>query len=85
MNEFVVYVLYSKDHDKIYIGYSSDLINRIQSHNQFGTKGYIRRFRPWVVIYIEFHSDKATAMKREQSLKSARGRVFIRTELLSQD
>jgi len=39
MNEFVVYALYSKDHNKIYIGYSSDFINRFQSHNHFGKKG----------------------------------------------
>lgn len=40
--------------DIIYIGYTSDLIDRFHSHNQFATKGYTVKFRPWQVIYIEF-------------------------------
>ena len=82
MNEFVVYALYSKDYNKIYIGYSSDFINRFQSHNHFGKKGFTSRFRPWKVVHVEFYNEKTTAMKREKSLKSAQGREFIRKVVL---
>lgn len=41
---FVTYVLYSADHDKIYIGYTSDLIDRFHSHNEFAIKGYTINF-----------------------------------------
>ncbi|WP_225871370.1 GIY-YIG nuclease family protein [Pedobacter cryotolerans] len=37
---FTVYVLYSIKFDKIYVGYTSDLEQRLLSHNVFATKGY---------------------------------------------
>lgn len=58
MNEFVIYVLYSPSTGRTYTGFTSDLINRMQSHNQFGTKGFTLRFRPWIVIYIDFFEAK---------------------------
>ena len=78
MKEFVVYILYSKKIDKIYIGFTSDLINRIHSHNHFSTKGYTVRFRPWEVIHVEFFQSKTEAMQREKYLKSGAGRDWIK-------
>jgi len=37
---FTVYVLYSPAHDKIYIGYTSNLEQRFLSHNELGKKGH---------------------------------------------
>jgi len=75
---FVTYVLFSEKHDQIYIGYTSDLINRFHSHNELATKGHTIKFRPWIVIYTEGFDSKTEAMKREKELKSSRGRNFIR-------
>ena len=75
---FTVYVLYSHKFDKIYIGYTSDLPNRLHSHNKLATKGWTIKYRPWDLIYKEEFIDKASAMKRERELKSHKGRVFIR-------
>ena len=36
---FTIYVLYSSKHQKIYIGFTSDLKNRLISHNVFSKKG----------------------------------------------
>ncbi len=36
---FTVYVLYSKDYDKIYIGLTANLEQRFLSHNKPGKKG----------------------------------------------
>ncbi|MTI21759.1 GIY-YIG nuclease family protein [Fulvivirga sp. RKSG066] len=74
---FTVYVLHSTNHNKIYIGYTSDLANRLDSHNIYAKKGYTVRYRPWEVIYTEEHSNKSEALKREKQLKSAKGREFI--------
>ncbi len=82
MQEFVTYVLYSELHNKIYIGYTSDLIARFISHNKLSNKGFTKKFRPWIVIHVEFFSDKSSAMKREKQLKSSRGRVFIKDQIL---
>jgi putative endonuclease len=74
---FTVYVLYSVKFDKIYIGFTSDLDARVNSHNFLATKGFTVKYRPWAILYTEVHAAKAGAMKREKALKSATGRAFI--------
>lgn len=76
---FTVYVLYSMDFDKIYVGYTSNLQQRLISHNELWQKGWTIKFRPWKLVYKEEYSTKAAAMIREKELKSAAGRNFIRT------
>ncbi|MCK4676496.1 MAG: GIY-YIG nuclease family protein [Bacteroidales bacterium] len=38
---YYTYVLYSKKHNKIYIGYTGDLQDRLRSHNEKATKGVV--------------------------------------------
>lgn len=81
-NNYTTYVLYSELHDKIYVGYTSDLENRLRSHNELATKGWTIRYRPWKLTYKEEFSTRKEAMKREKELKSSRGRDFIRTKIM---
>ena len=74
---FTVYVLYSEKYNKIYIGYTSNIEQRLLSHNELETKGFTLRYRPWELIYSEVFSKKSEAMKREKQLKTARGRAFV--------
>ena len=80
---FWVYVLYSEAFDKIYIGYTSDLASRVESHNKLATKGWTLRYRPWALVYFKSFKTKPEAMKREKELKTARGRKFIREEVIN--
>lgn len=79
MDEFVVYILYSKGYNKTYVGFTSDLINRFHSHNELSKKGYTLKYRPWTVMYIEFYQDKKDAMQREKWFKTGVGRDFIKS------
>jgi len=74
---YTVYVLYSAEFDKIYIGYSSNVTARLESHNVLANKGWTIRYRPWLLFYTEEYQDKRSAMDREKQLKSAKGRDFI--------
>ena len=76
---FVVYALYSMNYDKIYIGFTSNIQERFKSHNELAQKGWTINFRPWEIIYQEYHLSKAKAMNREKELKTAAGRNFIRS------
>jgi putative endonuclease len=78
---FVTYALYSANFNKIYIGYTSDLIDRFYSHNRLATKGFTTKFRPWIVVHVEFFDTKAQAITREKQLKSSQGRLFIREQI----
>ncbi len=73
---FTVYVLYSQKFDQIYIGFTSDLVNRFLSHNELATKGHTIKYRPWVVAHTEEYQTKTDAIKRENYLKSTQGRKF---------
>ncbi|KDN55884.1 GIY-YIG nuclease family protein [Flavobacterium seoulense] len=78
MEEFVVYILYSKKFNKTYTGFTSNLIERLKSHNKLSTKGHTLKYRLWIVIHIEFFNSKTDVLKREKYLKTGIGREFIK-------
>ena len=73
---FYTYVLHSSEHNKIYIGQSSDLEKRLWEHNS-GLSKYTKRYMPWVIVYKEELTSRSEAMKREKEIKSQKGREFI--------
>jgi len=79
---FVTYVLYSYKYNRLYIGYTSNLINRFRSHQILATKGFTIKYRPWIVIDVRFHEQKAEALRDEKYLKSGIGRANIRSKTL---
>jgi len=77
---FWIYVLYNKEHHKIYIGQTKDLVERIRLHDEkiFNTS-YTSRFSgKWELVYKEEAVDRAAALKREKQLKSYQGREYIK-------
>jgi putative endonuclease len=80
--EYNVYVLFSPTHNQIYIGFSVDLEARFKSHNELSKKGWTIRFRPWILVHQEAFTTKKDAMTREKQLKSAKGREWIRENIL---
>jgi putative endonuclease len=47
---YYVYALYAPDYEKIYVGYTSNLRQRLLSHNELGTKGWTVNYRPWELV-----------------------------------
>jgi putative endonuclease len=72
--EYVVYILYSQKHNKNYTGFTTNLIQRFSSHNFFG-KDSTAKFRPWIVVHVEFFSTKEEALKKEKYYKAGRGNI----------
>jgi putative endonuclease len=79
---FYIYVLFSSEHQKIYIGFTSNIQARLAAHNHPKNKGWTRNYKTWKVIYTERFDLKKDAMNREKQLKSARGRKFIHDKIL---
>lgn len=75
---FIVYVLFSPNFNKHYTGYTTDISQRIISHNELG-KDWTARYRPWKIIYTKTFETKTEALKYEKWLKSGHGRNFIKT------
>ncbi len=63
---------------KHYIGYTSDLKQRMISHNELGND-WTKSYRPWRIIYTKAFDAKNDAIKYEKWLKSGAGRTFIKS------
>ena len=69
---YYVYIIRSKKEKSYYIGYTSNLEDRINRHNQ-GRSGYTKRGIPWELVYFEECKDRREAMKREKEITSYKG------------
>jgi len=78
---YTVYVLYSPNYDRLYIGQTEDLDKRHFSGEVKSTKHWL----PMSLIYTENASTRAEAMKREKQLKSRSGRVWLNGNCLLAD
>jgi putative endonuclease len=72
---FYVYIIESKVDSSYYIGYTSDIKNRLLKHNTANT-GYTSRKQPWLLKYYEEFENKKDAIKREKHLKRQRNKEF---------
>jgi putative endonuclease len=77
---YSVYVLYSLKDDKLYIGFSSKLVSRINDHLNGFSKS-TRHRRPLVLIFCEYYLSKKDAMRREKYFKTTDGKRTLRLML----
>ena len=78
---FTVYILYSPQYGKSYTGFTSNVAERLKSHNELGHKGWTRKYRPWELVFTETYETKAEAMDREKWLKTGLGREFVKDRI----
>ena len=76
---YTVYALHSLEFNKIYIGFTSDIDKRLDAHNHISNRGWTKKFQPWTLIFEQKYELKSDSMKQEKQLKSAKGRVFVRS------
>ena len=72
---YYVYIIQSEEDGSFYIGYSSDVANRLEQHNN-SKRGYTSNKQPWKVVYTEKYKTKTEAIKREYFLKRQKNRKF---------
>ena len=71
---YYVYLIVNERGDK-YIGYTSDLKDRLNRHN----KGEVRSTRghEWKLVYYEAYRSKSDAIRREKALKDGRAKYWL--------
>jgi len=78
---FYTYVL-KNENDKIYIGQTSNIEDRIIRHNDKTTNNKTsfthKNGGEWDLVYKEEFETRSEALKREKELKSYQGRKYIR-------
>jgi putative endonuclease len=70
---YYVYILKSHKSNKLYIGQTNNIERRIEDHKAGIGGKYTRQRGSWVLVHSERHSDRASAVRRERFLKSAKG------------
>jgi putative endonuclease len=73
---FCVYLIRSIKFDTFYIGYTSDINDRITRHNE-GRERYTKKYLPWEVVYIKEFKTKGEALKYEKYLKSLKSKIAL--------
>ena len=80
---YSVYILYSGEFDRYYIGQTNNIESRIKRHNS----GYVRStkpYRPWNLVFQTNMKDRKAAVQLETKLKSYKSRDKIE-ELIKSD
>ena len=75
MNSYLVYILQSEMDESFYIGFTSDIIQRLEYHNS-GKSRYTSKKMPWKLVYYEEYKTRSEAMIREKFLKKQRNHEF---------
>lgn len=78
--KYYIYTLLSLKDNKFYIGFTTNLKNRLQEHARGGVKSTQNR-RPLKLIHYEYFINEEDAMAREVFLKSGFGRNQLKQSL----
>lgn len=76
--QFYVYILASKRNGTLYIGVTSDLVQRIWQHKNKMLEGFTQKYNVDRLVYYEAHSNVESAIIREKQMKKWRRAWKIR-------
>lgn len=66
---YVVYILSSRKYGTLYIGITSNIIQRLYQHKNDLVKGFTKKYAVHNLVYYEIHSDVYEAITREKRIK----------------
>jgi putative endonuclease len=72
-NPYFVYVIWSDEGRRFYIGISEDPEHRVEQHNSGSFRSWTKAFRPWRLVHTERYDTYAAARRRELDLKAQKG------------
>jgi putative endonuclease len=77
VESFIVYILYSKDYNKFYVGQTNNLDRRLDEHNNSEAISYTGKYRPWILHSSIPLKSRSSAVQVESYLKK-KPRDFIK-------
>jgi len=69
MKDPAVYILASKYDGTLYIGVTSNIVNRIWQHKNNVVEGFTHNYSVHLLVYFEQYDSIVDAIKREKQLK----------------
>jgi putative endonuclease len=80
MNMYFIYILKSELDNNFYVGYTHDIDQRLQDHEN-GNVTSTKNRRPLKLVYFEACLNQQDATHREKYLKTSWGKRYIKTRL----
>ncbi len=68
----VVYITANKKYGVLYVGVTSDMVQRIHQHKQKTFKGFSAKYNCDLLVYYELHGTMEGAITREKQIKSGK-------------
>jgi len=65
-----IYILASQPHGTLYVGVTSDLIQRVWQHKNNQAEGFTQKYGVHTLVYFELHATMYDAISREKQLKA---------------
>jgi len=69
MKQPCVYIMASKPNGTLYVGVTSDLIQRVWQHKESLVKGFTSKYNIKMLVWYELHGSMQEAITREKSIK----------------
>ena len=69
MKQPAVYILASQRNGTLYIGVTSDLVQRVWQHKNDVFEGFTKKYGVHMLVWYELHEDMENAILREKRLK----------------
>jgi putative endonuclease len=69
MKQPAIYIISNATNSVLYIGVTSNLIQRIYQHKEKNVDGFTKRYNLYKLVYFELHEDMNSAIQREKRLK----------------
>ena len=73
---YILYILYSVDFDRYYVGQCEDVALRLKRHNGRAVPS-TKAYAPWNLVYSETFSSRTEAVHRETEIKKKKSRKYI--------
>jgi len=64
-----VYILASQRNGTLYVGVTSNLVQRIWQHKNNEVEGFTKKYQIHLLVYYELHETMESAITREKQLK----------------
>ena len=69
MKNFCVYILASERNGTLYVGVTSDLVQRVWQHKEGVVEGFTSRYGIKMLVWYELHESADSAIAREKKIK----------------
>jgi putative endonuclease len=70
LKQYYVYILASGWQGTLYIGVTSDLIQRVWQHRESVLKGFTNKYKVKTLVWFETHQHIDAAITREKAIKA---------------